>query len=85
VILPLLKTIDLLIKHICMDHLIEEGIFSRKLISYLKQDEKNCQDVPRLFALIDVALGMIRPCETKEVSFLTTYGCLCIDFVSLSF
>ena len=45
VILPLLKTIDLLISRLCIDELIQDADFSRSLLQHLEEEEKECKDV----------------------------------------
>ena len=44
-ILPLLKTIDLLISRLCIDELIQDADFSRSLLQHLEEEEKECKDV----------------------------------------
>ena len=61
VILPLLKTLDILVSHRCLDDLILDGTspFRESLLELLAKEAKNCSDVHRLFACIDVALGLV--------------------------
>jgi hypothetical protein len=66
VILPLLKTIDLLMSRICIDSLIQDERFSTVLLLHLKEEETQCKDVHRLFAIITVALGLLRGNYTER-------------------
>lgn len=59
VILPLLKTISLLMNRLCIDRLIHDASFSSSLLAYLKEEESTCKDVHRLSAIIDVSLGLV--------------------------
>ena len=69
VILPLLKSIDMLMSRGCLDHLILDVDFSRSLLSHLQAEETNCNDVHRLLAIIIVSLGLLAGSETKQVRF----------------
>ena len=68
VILPLLKATDILLAHQCLDELVESetGDFRKSLVLRLSQEAKNCNDVHRHFACIDVALGLVRPASNKK-------------------
>lgn len=59
VILPLLKTISLLMNRLCIDRLVEDISFAEKLLGHLREEESSCEDVHRLAAIIDVALGLV--------------------------
>ena len=61
VILPLLKSIRLLMDRLCIDMLIRNESFSSSLLRLLGTEESLCKDVHRLTALIDVALGLLSP------------------------
>jgi len=68
VILPLLKTLDKLLSHGCLDFLLHEQKmeFPNKLLSCIKKEANKCTDMKRLFAIIAVAIGMLHSKE-KEV------------------
>jgi hypothetical protein len=52
VILPLLKTLDVLFTHQCLDELVtSKTSFAETLLLNLMAEEKDCQDVHRLFAI----------------------------------
>jgi hypothetical protein len=76
VILPLLKTIDLLISRVCIDELIQDVIFSRSLLQHLEEEEKECKDVHRLFAIINVSLGLLRGTGMEKVIIFPLIGCV---------
>lgn len=59
VVLPLLKSIRLLMDRLCIDVLIRDESFSSSLLRLLGQEESLCKDVHRLTALIDVSLGLL--------------------------
>ena len=61
VILPLLRTIDKLISHGCLDNLLNNpnNQFCEALVTKIKLEEKKCSDVKRLLAIIDVLSGML--------------------------
>lgn len=66
VILPLLKTLDVLLSHGSLDTMImgkEDGVngisFPSKLMSELRQECKGCTDVQRLVGSVSVALGLL--------------------------
>jgi hypothetical protein len=81
VILPLLKTIDLLISRVCIDELIQDVDFSRSLLQHLEEEEKECKDVHRLFAIVNVSLGLLRGTGMEKVIIFPLIGGLpeCID------
>lgn len=54
----------------CIDSLIGDDGFSRTMILNLSEEEKGCTDIPRLFAIITVALGLLRPFKKDEASQL---------------
>ena len=59
VILPLLKTITLLMNRVCIDQLINDTLFSATLSSRLREEEADCKDVHRLTAIVNVSLGLL--------------------------
>lgn len=68
VILPLLKTIDFLLSHQCLDDLIlgSDSRFKASLLFSISTEAKNCSDVHRLLACMDVALGLVNgPCQEQ--------------------
>jgi hypothetical protein len=72
------------LSHQCLDELLlkDEGAFKESLLSHLVIEAKNCSDVLRLFACIDVSLGLVAFSDTDEarVSFFFS-----IFFFELSF
>jgi hypothetical protein len=93
VVLPLLKTIDLLISRVCIDELIQDVDFSRSLLQHLEEEEKECKDIHRLFAIINVSLGLLRGTGMEKVIIFPLVGDLpesidlhltpCSDFLLL--
>lgn len=67
VILPLLKTMDLLMTHRCFDFLHEKrnAVYTRDLVTLLDEEAVRCSDVKRLFAIIDILLIMISTCDVQ--------------------
>lgn len=66
VILPLLKTLDVLLSHGTLDSMIigkEDGVngtnFPSELMSQLRMECKGCTDVQRLVASVSVAVGLL--------------------------
>lgn len=68
VILPLLKTLDILVAHRCLDDLIVDSSspFRRTVLQFLTKEAKNCGDIHRLFACIDVAIGFVSATTSSE-------------------
>lgn len=66
-VLPLLKTISLLMDHMCIDRLIHEKSFSSPLLSLLQQEERGCKDVHRLTAILHVSLGLLTSTDSEKV------------------
>jgi tubulin-specific chaperone D len=60
VTLPLLKTISILLDHMCMDPLLKDHVFTSSLLDNLKEEESGCNDVPRLFEITKVLLGCLQ-------------------------
>jgi Tubulin folding cofactor D C terminal len=63
VVLPLLKTIDLLMNRVCIEPLMQDESFTSELLSQMKQELEGCSDIPRLHAILNVATGLIRSVE----------------------
>ena len=61
VILPLLKTLDVLLSHGVFDSLIKDSDieFSSKVMAQLRMECRGCRDVQRLVAAVSVALGLL--------------------------
>lgn len=82
VILPLLKTVDTLLSHGCLDILVEkpESGFAKSLFFCLKAEARSCSGIHRLFAIVNVALGLLNTPEEALVSAnrpkLLTYTCV---------
>ena len=77
VIVPLLKSIDLLLSHQCLDELLlkDEGAFKESLLSHLMIEAKNCSDVHRLFACVDVSLGLVVFSDTGKARVSLLFCC----------
>jgi len=72
VLLPLLKTLTLLTNRLCIDGLINDASFSRKLLMYLTKEERISTDVHRLAAIIDVTMGLVgaaNDCQKVRMPF----------------
>jgi len=68
VILPLLKTIDILMNRRCIEQLIRKYSFSLSLLGKLRVESKGCTDMKRLTAILNVATGLIISIvESKEI------------------
>ena len=44
---------------LCIDGLVNDSSFSKRLLMYLKKEESTCTDVHRLSAIIDVNMGLL--------------------------
>ena len=44
---------------VCIDQLINDSFFSSSLSMLLREEEKQCKDVHRLTAIVNVALGLL--------------------------
>lgn len=66
VILPLLKSLALLMNRLCIEHLTHDASFSSSLLNHLVDEESTCKDVHRLAAIIDVALGLLGTAATCQ-------------------
>jgi hypothetical protein len=66
VILPLLKTISLLIDRVSINQLTNDASFLSCLCSLLQAEEEGCKDIQRLTAIINVALGSLGPTAETE-------------------
>ena len=59
VVLPVLKTIDALFSHGCLDDLTRSSSsFTERCLNCLR-NEASSRDVPRLFAVVDVAVALL--------------------------
>ena len=69
VILPLLKTLDVLLSHGVFDSLMKDFDidFSSKLMAQLRMECRGCRDVQRLVAAVSVALGLLVSDQTRVV------------------
>jgi len=69
VILPLLKTLDKLLSHGCLDFLLNEPKidFPGKILACIKLEASNCTDMKRLFAIVPVAIGMLHSTDKELV------------------
>jgi hypothetical protein len=72
VILPLLKTIEILMNRMCIEKLVSDTAFSSDLLEKLKEEAKYCTDIPRLTAILNVATGLIASIKTspKAMAFV---------------
>ena len=66
VINPLLKTIDLLLSRMCIDRLVQNDAFANRVLYHLREEEKGCKDIHRLFSIINVSLGLLRCSEKND-------------------
>lgn len=71
VILPLLKTIELLISQRSLDCLLqnENSGFPPSLVDHLKKEARGCKDVKRLLGIADVLVGLVNTRHDDLVSF----------------
>ena len=69
VILPLLKTLDVLLSRGVFDSLMKDFDidFSSKLMAQLRMECRGCRDVQRLVAAVSVALGLLVSDQTRVV------------------
>ena len=66
VVLPLLKTIALLMERVAIDQLISDAAFVSSLCSLLREEEKGCKDVHRLTSIVSVTLGLLGTSREME-------------------
>lgn len=68
VILPLLKSVDILLTHQCLEDLVlnDTNGFKSSLVVGIGREAKNCNDVHRHFACIDVAIGLVRSTSIEQ-------------------
>jgi len=61
VILPLLKTIDVLLSQRCLDCLLgnKDSGFPPSLVEHLKKEARGCKDIKRLLSIADVLVGLV--------------------------
>ena len=69
VILPLLKSLDVLLSHGVFDSVMKDADinFSSNLIAQLRLECRGCRDVQRLVAAVSVALGLLLSDRTSVV------------------
>lgn len=66
-VLPLLKTIDMLLNRGCLETLANEASpFHASLLDHLWIEAKSCKDVKRLTAIISVSTGLIGSVITSQ-------------------
>ena len=72
-ILPLVKTIDILISHGCLDEIMRksESEFVGPLFRLLKTEARNLSDIYRLFAIINVSISLMGTRHKEMVSKLS--------------
>jgi len=69
VILPLLKTLDLLITHRMMENTIQlNPNFGVLLVNLIMTEERKSSDVQQLFAFARVLFGLLGDSTNREVS-----------------
>ena len=59
VVLPLLKTITLLMERMAIDQLTDDAAFRSALCKLLREEEKGCNDIHRLTSIVTVTLGLL--------------------------
>ncbi|CAJ1936513.1 unnamed protein product [Cylindrotheca closterium] len=75
VVLPLLKTIALLMERVAIDQLINDAAFVSSLCTLLREEEKGCKDVHRLTSIVSVTLGLVGTSgeiEKEPLAFVCT-------------
>ncbi len=66
VILPLLKTIDMLLNRGCLEELLTtQGTFCTRLIDHLRIEGQKSRDVKRLSSIVSVSTGLIATAESS--------------------
>jgi hypothetical protein len=58
----------------CIDRLIQDRSFSSSLLSLLQEEERECKDVYRLTAIVNVSLGLLTAAETEKVTIMDFRG-----------
>jgi Tubulin folding cofactor D C terminal len=61
VIVPLLKTIEMLIDRLCLDKLISQTSFNLTLLEKLQEEVSQTSDVPFIIAILNVGCCLISP------------------------
>jgi hypothetical protein len=79
VILPVLKTLDMLFTHQCLDELMNSKTdFAETLLSNLKAEVKGCEDVHQLFAIGNVTIGLLSSAPEEKSIEKEALAFLCI-------
>jgi hypothetical protein len=79
-VLPLLKTIDMLMNRGCLEKLISEKSFHLSLLDYLRKESKSCKDVQRLTAILSVSAGLIVSVKTSHEAVVLVCSFLAHEF-----
>ena len=77
VILPLLKAVELLLSHQCLDDLVWNHScgFKHSLLVCVFDEAKHCKNVHRQFACVDVALRLVGPpADSSDGVVSDTFG-----------
>ena len=71
IVLPLLKTLDILINRGCLNDLIhtEKSAFNVSLLDCLRTEAKKCTDVHSLLAIVNVSLGILSSQHVPTVRY----------------
>eukprot|EP00536_Pseudo-nitzschia_multiseries_P008637 jgi/Psemu1/257408/estExt_Genewise1Plus.C_2220030 len=80
VILPLLKTIEILLNRGCIEQLVKEKSFSLSLLERLREESETCNDITRLTAIISVSTGLIASVKTSKEAVAFVCGLLIHEF-----
>ena len=81
VVLPLLKTIDMLLNRGCLERLTsEESLFYVSLLDHLAIESTSCRDVKRLTAIISVSTGLIGSVRTSQKALSLACSLLTHEF-----
>lgn len=75
VILPLLKTIDLLLNRLCLESLMSQTTFITSLLQNLREEAKECTDTQRLTAILNVSCCLLASDSnrTEVLSFICEF------------
>lgn len=68
-----MKTIDLLLSRGSIDVLVDDDTFASQLLSLLKEEARDCSDIPRLQAILNVSAGLIH--SVKQSPEVTMFVC----------
>lgn len=78
VVLPILKTFDALFSHGCFDLIINQNTELVEELQRSIQKEANCTDISRLFAVVDVTVGLlfaVRDCKNSTSKHAMAFLC----------